>query len=42
MDSMLTRFAERVVDISRERFGLFGAFASGFAWLEGGRGVGVA
>jgi len=33
IDSLLTRFAERLVDISREQFGLFGACASGFAWL---------
>src|SRR5262245_32716654 len=40
IDSLLTRFAERFVDISRERFGFFGAFASGFTWLEGRPGRG--
>jgi hypothetical protein len=32
--ALLTGLAYRFVDISRERFGLFRAFASGFAWLE--------
>jgi hypothetical protein len=32
---LLTRFAERFVDISRERFGLCGALAAGFVGLEG-------
>src|SRR5262249_19086207 len=40
IDSLLTRFAERFVDIARERFGLFGTFASGFAWIEGRPGRG--
>jgi hypothetical protein len=35
IDSLLTRFAEWFVDISRERFGLFGTFASGLIRLEG-------
>jgi hypothetical protein len=34
-DSLLTRFAERFVEISRERFGLFGTLASGLLRLEG-------
>jgi hypothetical protein len=38
--SVLTRVAERFVEISRERFGLFGACASGYAWLEGRPGRG--
>src|SRR5262249_10517508 len=40
IDSLLTRIAEWFVDISRERFGLCGAFASGCAWLEGRLGRG--
>jgi hypothetical protein len=40
IDSLLTRVAERFVAISREWFGLFGALASGFAWLEGRPGRG--
>jgi len=39
--SLLTRFAERFVDISRERFGLFGALAAGFIGLERHLGCGT-
>jgi hypothetical protein len=39
--SLLTRFAERFVDISRERFGLCGALAAGFVGLEGRLGSGA-
>jgi hypothetical protein len=41
MGSLLTRFAERFVDVSRERFGSFGAFASGLTWLVGRLGWGT-
>jgi hypothetical protein len=34
---LLTRFAERFVEISRERFGSFGALVAGLVGLEGRR-----
>jgi hypothetical protein len=35
IEPLLTGLTQGFVEVSRERFGLFGAFASGFAGLEG-------